>query len=44
MFVYDVTAQALLEKRYEDVIRYSVKLEQHVFNSDTEYIKRKKVK
>lgn len=38
LFVYDATAQALLEKRYEDVIKYSEELECHIFDSDTEYI------
>lgn len=39
-FVYDATARALHEKRYEDVIKYSEELECHVFDSDMEYIKK----
>lgn len=44
LFVYDATAQALLEKRYEDVHKYAERLEHHVFDSDLEYIRSVKEK
>lgn len=38
VFVYDATAKALAEKRYDDVQKYSELLESHVFSDDVEYI------
>lgn len=39
VFVYDVTAKALAEKRYGDVLKYADTLEVHAFNDDIGYIK-----
>jgi hypothetical protein len=38
VLVYDATAKALAEKRYDDVQKYSELLESHVFSDDVEYI------
>lgn len=38
VFVYDSTAKALAEKRYEDVLKYADTLETHTFNDDIGYI------
>ena len=38
VFVYDATAKALAEKRYEDVLKYADILETHTFNDDIGYI------
>lgn len=39
IYVYDATAKALAEKRYEDVLEYANVLETHSFADDIEYIK-----
>lgn len=39
VLVYDATAKALAEKRYDDVQKYSELLESHVFSDDVEYVK-----
>lgn len=39
VYVYDATAKALAEKRYEDVLKYADTLETHTFENDIEYIK-----
>lgn len=38
VYVYDATAKALAEKRYEDVLKYADVLETHTFEDDIEYI------
>lgn len=38
VYVYDATAKALAEKRYEDVLEYADTLETHSFSDDIEYI------
>lgn len=38
VYVYDATAKALAEKRYEDVLEYADTLEIHSFADDIEYI------
>ena len=38
VYVYDATAKALAEKRYEDVLKYADVLEAHTFENDMEYI------
>jgi hypothetical protein len=38
--IWDATAKALHERRYSDAIKYSEELEKHVFDSDTDYIKK----
>lgn len=38
VYVYDATAKALTEKRYEDVLMYADTLETHSFDNDIEYI------
>lgn len=38
VFVYDATAKALAEKRYEDVLEYADTLETHTFSDDIGYI------
>ena len=38
VYVYDDTAKALAEKRYEDVLKYADVLETHTFDDDIEYI------
>lgn len=38
VYVYDDTAKALFEKRYEDVSKYASVLETHTFENDIEYI------
>lgn len=38
VYVYDATAKALAEKRYEDVLEYADTLETHSFANDIEYI------
>lgn len=38
VYVYDATAKALAEKRYEDVLEYADTLETHSFSDDMEYI------
>ena len=38
VYVYDSTAKALAEKRYEDVLKYAETLETHTFENDMDYI------
>lgn len=38
IYVYDATAKALAEKRYEDVLEYADVLEAHTFEDDIKYI------
>ena len=38
VYVYDTTAKALAEKRYEDVLKYADVLETHIFENDIGYI------
>lgn len=38
VYVYDSTAKALAEKRYEDVLKYAETLETHTFENDIDYI------
>lgn len=38
VYVYDTTAKALAEKRYEDVLEYANVLETHSFTDDMKYI------
>lgn len=38
IYVYDATAKALAEKRYEDVLEYADTIETHTFSDDIEYI------
>lgn len=38
VYVYDSTAKALAEKRYEDVLKYAEAFETHTFNDDIGYI------
>ena len=38
VYVYDATAKAIAEKRYEDVLEYADTLETHTFNDDIGYI------
>lgn len=38
VYVYDATAKALAEKRYEDVVEYADTLETHTFSDDMKYI------
>ena len=38
VYVYDATAKALAEKRYEDVLEYADTIETHTFSDDIEYI------
>ena len=40
LYIYEYTAKAIYEKRYEEAVRYSNEFELHAFNSDLEYISR----
>lgn len=40
VYVYDATAKALRDKKYDDVVKYSTELEKHIFDSDTDCIAR----
>lgn len=42
VYVYDSTAKALAEKRYEDVLKYAETLETHTFENDIDYIEGRK--
>lgn len=42
VYVYDATAKALVEKRYEDVLKYADVLETHTFQDDIGYIETSK--
>lgn len=45
VYVYDATAKALAERRYEDALEYAEILESHIFENDIDYIENyKKVK
>lgn len=38
VYVYDATAKALAEKRYDDVLKYADSIEHHIFEDDLKYI------
>nr|MBQ8252988.1 hypothetical protein [Lachnospiraceae bacterium] len=39
VYVFDATAKALAEKRYDDALKYAETLESHTFENDIGYIK-----
>lgn len=43
VYVYDATAKALAERRYEDALEYAEILESHIFESDIDYIENYKL-